>query len=211
MSTLKLYQIEKSAEDIRKTVLKNIVKMVTNRGLLDPKMLETNIENLVKIYSDDLTYTIKLDKKMDDKAVIMAVKYAPHKITAVNKSYGITDFLQNYKENPKIVVVKSISKKAHQQFLKNFDNVEIFMEEDLMIDLVDYVMIPKHELLTEDENLVFYEKFNCKKRNMPRLLSTDPVARYYAMKPGDICRIIRPSEKSGFTTTYRLVIKGTLK
>ena len=208
---IKLYQVEKSPEDIRKTVLTNIVKMLTNRGLLKLENLESNIEKLIKTYSDDLTYTIKLDKVEDDGLKIMAIKYAPHKITAVNKSYGISDFLNNYKDNPKIVVVKSISKKAHQQFMKNFDRVEIFMEQEMMINLVDHVMVPKHELLTPEEVLTFYETYNCKKKNMPKILSTDPVARYYAMKVGDICRVIRPSEKSGFAHSYRLVVKGAMK
>jgi DNA-directed RNA polymerase subunit H (RpoH/RPB5) len=211
MATHKLYQIEMSAEDVRKKVLTNTIKMVTNRGLLKFENLDLNIENVINATSDDMSYTIKLDTNDDNNQKVLAIKYAPHKITAVNKSYGTVEFLNNYKDSVKIVIVKSISKKAYQQFLKNYSQVEIFMEEELMRNLVDHVLVPKHEMLTDDEVIDFYDKFNCKKKNMPKIQSTEPVARYYAMQPGNICRVIRPSEKSGFTTTYRLVVKGAQK
>ena len=40
---------------------------------------------------------------------------------------------------------------------------------------------------------------------MPRLLSSDPVARYFGMKSGDVCRIIRNSQMTGETSYYRMV------
>jgi len=37
---------------------------------------------------------------------------------------------------------------------------------------------------------------------MPRMLVSDPHAKYYNMKVGDICRLIRPSMTAAF---YRLI------
>lgn len=205
MTSINLYQIEKSADDIRQTVLNNAVKMITNRGLLNQVDLDANLELITKMHSDDQIYELTL--KDNSKLII---KYAPHKVTAVNKSFGVNEFIQNYPNHHKIIIIKAISKKAEQQFTRD-ESVEVFLEHDLMINIVDHILVPHHELLSNDEVLVFYDKFNCKKKNMPRIQNTDPVAKYYNMKVGQICRIIRPSEKSGFATTYRLVVKGLSK
>ena len=204
MSSLKLFQLEKNYDEIRITVMTNVVKMLTERGIIKKEHMDKKIDEIKKVQSDDQTYQIKTDK--DTYAVV----YVPQKITSINKSYGVIDFLNTFKSSPKFVIVKEISKKIEQHILTNYPNTEIFMEKDLMINLVDHDLVPKHELLTPEEAETFYEKYNCKKRNMPKLLSGDPVAKYYNMKPGNIVRIIRPSEKTGEIISYRLVVKGSI-
>jgi DNA-directed RNA polymerase I, II, and III subunit RPABC1 len=204
-NNIQIYQIEKTEDDIRKSVLTNIIKMLTERRLLNKSDLEGNITKLVNTKSDDLIYNINLDDKEKTKLVI---KILPQKVTSVSKTSNIVDFLNTHKKYHNIVIVKELSKKADQVIKSNYPNTEIFLEEDMLINIVDHDLVPKHEILTKEEIDTFYEKYNCKKRNMPKILTSDPVARYYNMKIGDICRIIRPSETSGYTVTYRLVIKG---
>ena len=90
-------------------------------------------------------------------------------------------------------------------------NSEIFTEEEMMINLVDYVLVPKHEVLDAEKSKTFYTDFKCKKRNMPKIFTGDPVARYFNMKPNDIVRITRPSDTAGSYISYRLVVKGEVK
>lgn len=208
----KLFQIEKNAEDIRITILTNIVKMMTERKLLKEQNLQSNIAKLVDFKTDEQTYVIDLENDNKNyKVNKMAIKLINQKITAVNKSLGINEFLNNFKDYPKIMIIKGISKKANQYILNNYSNTEIFLEEEMMINLIDHDLVPRHILLTPEESETFYENFNCKKRNMPKIFSSDPVAKYYNMQIGDICRIIRPSETAGFAATYRLVVKGSIK
>lgn len=202
----KLYQVEKNADDVRRTILTNIIKMLTARKLLPAADQQKNIQSVLEAVSDDMTYLVDLGNKEK-----VAIKIVSQKITAINRSFGINEFLIAYKNNHKIVVVKEISKKAVQYIMNNFSDTEIFLEEELMINIIDNDIIPIHELLTEEEQQTFLVDYNCKKKNMPKILNTDPVARYYNMKPGNICRILRPSEKAGLCPTYRLVIKGSLK
>lgn len=208
MDISQIFHIEKNNDDIRKTVLKNIIKMLTTRKLLNSENLEKNIKMIQSAVSDEYVYTIVLDnpKNSNDKTFI--VKILHQKITAVSKQSPISDFLNKYKFNSKLVVVRDIGTKAKQQIMNNFPNTEVFLESNLMINLFDYSLVPKHELLPKDsdETEAFYKKYRTKKKNMPRIDVNDPVARYFNMKKGDLCKITRPSETSGFVITYRLVV-----
>lgn len=205
---VKLHQVYKNKKDITNTILTNIVKMLTERGFLKKTDLEENINKLTRTISDDLSYKIKVN---NEKEQTFAIKLIPQKISSVSKTSVIGEFLNSYKDNPKIVIVKDISKKANQYINQNFKNTEIFNEEELMINLIDHEIVPKHELLSKEELKDFYKKFNVKKKNMPKLNINDPVARYYNMKKNDIVRITRPSQTSGKVISYRLVREGGQK
>jgi DNA-directed RNA polymerase subunit H (RpoH/RPB5) len=206
----KLHLVEKSRTEIIHAILTNTVKMITERKLVNQTNTDKIISGLISIQSDDLTYKINLDNTPINNK-ILAVKIIPQKITAVNKTTGISDFLNTFKDNHKIVIVSSINKKAKQYISLNYPNTEIFEESELLINLVDHCMVPKHEILTKEEAESFYKEFNCKKRNIPKMLTDDPVARYYNVKVGDIVRILRPSVTSSIAPSYRLVIRGDFK
>jgi len=199
----KIFQLEKNNDDIRKTVLTNAIKMLTERNLLDQNNLDQNIEKILKMHSDDYLYIIDLNN--EEKC---AIKIFNQKITGISKQSGISDFLNKHRDTHKIIVVKSITTKAGQHVRNNYPNSEIFLENELMINLIENVLMSKYELLdrNSEEYKTFYEHFQCKKRGVPKLYATDPAARYYNLKRNDIVRIIRPSETSGESAFYRLVI-----
>jgi len=206
MESLKIFQIEKNNDDIRKTVLTNTIKMLTERKLLKSENLEKNINDILSKVSDDYTYTINLDT--DDADKIFAIKILNQKITAISKQSNINSFLNKFQNNPKIIIVKAINTKALQYIFSNYIKTEIFLESSLMINLVDHVFVPKYEILdkTSDDYKQFCDKYNVKKRQIPKLLKSDPIAKYYNLKKDDIVRIVRCSELSGLSPFYRIVI-----
>jgi DNA-directed RNA polymerase subunit H (RpoH/RPB5) len=208
-----LLPIEINSEERKNKVLTNVVKMLTERKLLNLDNLESNIKKITSIQTDDFIYKLELNnpelyyEKTDDNKVIM-VKLINQKITGVTKSSGISDFLHTYKNNPKLIIVNLIANKAKQHIEVSYPKTEIFMEKEMMINIVEHIAVPKHILLSDEEANSVLLDYNSKKRNMPKILSTDAIARYYNMKPGQLCKIIRPSEISGSVPFYRLVIKG---
>jgi DNA-directed RNA polymerase I, II, and III subunit RPABC1 len=69
--------------------------------------------------------------------------------------------------------------------------------------------VPKHELLlplikNELKELFFLNRID----QLPTLLDRDPVAKWYGMRSGDICRITRENPNIGTSIMYRLVVES---
>jgi DNA-directed RNA polymerase subunit H (RpoH/RPB5) len=208
-----LLPIEKNLETRRSTVLTNIIKMLTERKLLNEENLEENIANIISIQSDDFVYKINLDNEDPiTNSTQLIVKLIYQKITSLSKTTSVGEFLNEYKNIPKIMVIQNISNKIIYG-IKNdqtYPNTEIFLEKELMINIVDHCAVPKHILLTETELKDVIESYHAKRRQIPEILVTEPIARYYNAKVGQMFRIIRPSETSGMAPYYRLVIRGNI-
>lgn len=205
------YQIEKNANNINDTLLINIIKMLTEREYLDKDKLDANIKKILATKHDDKIYIVDLIKPYRGTLhKTLAVKIIFQKITGINKSFGAPEFLSTYKDTPKIIIVEEIGKKVAQHISKNAPNTEIFLQEELMINIIDHEIVPKHILLSQEDRDMVLNKYNVKKKEMPKIYNSDPIARYYNMQPGDICKIIRPSTRCGQYPTYRLVIKASI-
>jgi DNA-directed RNA polymerase I, II, and III subunit RPABC1 len=205
---LQIFQVEKNNEDIRRTVLTNICKMLNERGTITNKTYEETVKRLIDKPTDDNIYIINKDKYKDKEKQKIAIKLFSSKITSVSKQSPMTDFINKHAGFHKIIIVKNINTKAGQNIMANFSETELFLENEFMINLVDNTLVPKYEVLDKetDDFKNFCENFQCKKRNIPKLQSIDPMARYYNLKKGDIVRIIRPSETAGYSASYRIVI-----
>jgi DNA-directed RNA polymerase subunit H len=69
-------------------------------------------------------------------------------------------------------------------------------------------LIPKHELLTNEEASQVLARFNGSPAQFPYVLSTDPIAKEVGARPGNLVRITRRSETAGTSTYYRYVVES---
>lgn len=105
-----------------------------------------------------------------------------------------------------IVYEKSVTPSA-RKFVSELPpkyQIEIFQETDLLVNITKHVLVPKHEVLSVDEKKTLLQRYRLRETQLPRIHSTDPIARYYGMKRGQVVKIIRPSETAGKYVTYRL-------
>jgi len=68
-------------------------------------------------------------------------------------------------------------------------------------------LVPKHEILSEEEKQKLLEKFNISLKQLPKILVTDPCAKALGAKPGDVIKITRKSPTAGEYYYYRVVVE----
>ncbi|EMG49453.1 RPB5 DNA-directed RNA polymerases I [Candida maltosa Xu316] len=84
--------------------------------------------------------------------------------------------------------------------------IEIFQENDLIVNITHHELVPKHLKLSKDEKKELLERYRLKESQLPRIQREDPVARYLGLKRGEIVKIIRRSETSGRYASYRICL-----
>ena len=111
-------------------------------------------------------------------------------------------------ENIKLIIL--LKEKGNGSILKEinkeiYKNVEIFMNKNMIFNITHHEFVPKHVILSEEEEKEVLDKYSTPINKLPKILRTDPVAKYYGMKPNQICKIIRNSPEVGDYLYYRLV------
>ncbi|XP_030371595.1 DNA-directed RNA polymerases I, II, and III subunit RPABC1-like [Scaptodrosophila lebanonensis] len=84
--------------------------------------------------------------------------------------------------------------------------MEYFTERELMYNITEHEMVPKHIALTEAEKSELLAHYKVKMSQLMRITTTDVVARYYGLKKGQVVKIIRSSETAGRYISYRAVV-----
>jgi len=69
-------------------------------------------------------------------------------------------------------------------------------------------LVPLHEILTPEEKMKVLKEYRVKPYQLPRIKTSDPVAKAIGAKPGDLIKIIRKSPTAGDYVSYRYVVEG---
>lgn len=194
-----IFQAEYNEEGIRTLIFENTAKMI---GARKSSSWEPIFEQFKSNYDNDTTWY----RSGEDK---IAVKLLFRKITTIRKIEDIEEFLDKYKDHYKFVIVSKVTPKAYKQFIE-YDNLEVFFDDDLLVNKIDHVFVPKHIILTQEEQDSIKKEYGFKRIEIGIIKESDPIARYYNLKPGSIVRIERPSVNSGITVYFRQCVAAPL-
>ena len=84
--------------------------------------------------------------------------------------------------------------------------IELFTFEELQYNVTKHMYVPRHKPLSNTEKEDLFLRYNIKAQQLPVILKSDPVARYYGAEPGTVMEITRRSETCGRYITYRVVV-----
>jgi DNA-directed RNA polymerase subunit H len=75
------------------------------------------------------------------------------------------------------------------------------------MDVRKHVLVPPHELMSEAGVEELLAKYGITKRELPKILISDPAIKDLGAKSGDVVKIRRNSPVSGISYYYRVVIE----
>jgi len=78
--------------------------------------------------------------------------------------------------------------------------------EKMKFRLQDHILVPKHEILSDEEVKEILKILGISKEQLPKIKSTDPIIKEIGAKPGDVVKITRESLTAGKSVFYRLVV-----
>jgi DNA-directed RNA polymerase subunit H (RpoH/RPB5) len=100
------------------------------------------------------------------------------------------------------------SKSLYEAYSVNKRDVEVFKLDEVKIDIAKHMLVPKHELLTKEEEQKVLTTYMCTRFQLPQILKSDPMARYLGLKHGQMIRIMDRSLTAGEYVHYRTCAAG---
>jgi DNA-directed RNA polymerase subunit H (RpoH/RPB5) len=206
MADTSLIEVEYDESTKKKIIVENWVKMLYNRswikgklqGLIEAAVGSMDTYDIVSIESQGKTFWLKMVLR---------------KISSIKKVDDIEDFLEAHADDYKFFVVLQGSTKIEKQLLEgdyDRDKMEVFTDEELMINVVDNILVPQHIVLSDEEAARYLKEYRLEKDNLMRIYTGDPIAKYYNIKPKQIVKIIRPSITAGEEIALRLCVPGKI-
>ncbi|PNH06992.1 DNA-directed RNA polymerases I, II, and III subunit RPABC1 [Tetrabaena socialis] len=179
-----------------------IVDMMRDRDLF------TDLQDLVD-YRDQQIMSVassaRLVFSIDFSAYATRIVYNMHPKFKVNDIKKLLDYegtiILVSKEKPGTLALKGLDEAAH--------NIHVFDVNELQFNVSRNALVPKHEPIRNEADIDAIIKSSRVKSkfNLPLIHNTDPMARYLALKPGELVRITRLSPSAGEYVSYRCCIK----
>lgn len=190
--------------DIKNTfrVYKTLVEMLTDRGYSMSK--DIDYEEFTIMYLEN-NYDIT-----DNDEKINVSFYKDSKAFGKKDLESIVQNVKDKYENDEIKIIIILRDKYNitiEKLLANpiNKNVEIFLFKNLTFNITHHQDMAKHFPLSDQEIDDVIKLYRISKKEFPKMLATDPIAKYYGVKSGGMFKVVRPSYSSGEYVTYRIV------
>eukprot|EP01137_Pigoraptor_chileana_P035912 Opistho-2@30662 len=192
-------------------IRRTLTQMAADRGyLVEEEEVNISFERALQ----DNNYTPNRSNmafaKKDDPTDQLIVFFPDVKKVGITHLRTFCNQMEKEKIQRGIVVVSEGMTSSAKNFLSEMAAsnyiIEQYQETELLVNITEHQLVPEHRLLSEEEKLTLLAKYKLRDTQLPRIQHTDPIARYYGLRRGQVVKIIRPSETAGRYVTYRLVV-----
>ena len=191
---------------VRKTVL----EMLEDRNYIIPESEKINFDDFSLKYKNK-NFDIFIDNT--DKNSLNGKVYVYFNQDKIFRKQNLKDLLnkliETYNdENIKVIILlkeKGTVTLVKESNKETYKNVELFLNKNMLYNITHHEFVPKHIVLNEQEIEEVLDKYSTTLNKLPKILKTDPIAKYYGVKPNQVFKIIRNSPEVGYYLYYRLV------
>lgn len=152
-----------------------------------------HFENTITVVNDNLIL-IKIE---EPKVGINSIKFISSSLDDYNVSHAIVLYSN---------AITAFAKNGLSTFTNENKTVEFFLYQELMYNVTKHSLVPQHTLLSDDQKKKILKTYKVTDKQVPCVLHTDPVSRYFNAKPGQMFKIIRDSDVSYKSIAYRVVV-----
>ena len=184
--------------------------MLSDRKYTLPISIVNTLDEFTDLYKNDITNLEFVVTHENNKISILWTNIEKLGIPQL-KTY--IDHMDNENANHSILILKNsittFGKKALEEFNIGFPSkyIEYFEYQDLLINITKHILVPKHSILNDSEKKDLLTKYSIKRdTQLPKLYITDPIAKYYGCRKGNIVKVLRDSVASTSYLTYRIVV-----
>ena len=188
-------------------IRKTVIEMVEDRKYIVPDSDKINFEEFSAQFD---AKNLDIFIPDENKSPIYIHFHNENKSLAKSDLKNLVESLIEKYNNHEIKIIILLKEKGNGSIFKElnkeeYKHVEIFMNKNMIFNITHHQMVPKHSLLSSEEEEEMLEKYNTTKNKLPKILRSDPIVQYYGMKSDQICKIIRKSPEVGVSVYYRLV------
>jgi len=199
------FEDKKNLFKVRKTVL----EMLEDRHYIIPKEEVIDFDEFCIKYKNK-NINIYIDSGSEELGKVYVYFHNETKTLSKSELKNILNKTIEHYEDDNIRLIILLKEKGIGSILKEitkeeYKNVEIFMNKNMIFNITHHQLVPQHIVLNDKEIEELLEKYSTTLNKLPKLPRTDPIAKYYGMKPNQVCKIIRKSPEVGDYIYYRLV------
>lgn len=192
-----------------------LLELLSNQGYITTDYEEFSVNEIHVMYNNK-----QLDMLLSTTEEKQPVKkvYVKYHLAKTLPRQNINDYIDDL-FNLEQVLTKGdtlmiiIKQEPHEPLLNMLNQIWeqdgifiiVFNLERLQFNILKHEYVPTHIIMNENEITEMKKRYNITNLSeLPEISRYDPVAQAIGMRPGDVCKIIRPSKTSITTNYYRL-------
>ncbi|KAK1412178.1 hypothetical protein QVD17_33202 [Tagetes erecta] len=192
---------------------RTVLEMLRDRNcIVDESEINRSVSEFRSLFGDkpdvdNLRICVPLSSNRSKK--ILVVFSGPEEINKAKAKHILVSILSKESSQAlhRIIIVLGgkMNHFARSEFEQFEVKVEIFPITELFVNITKHVTMPKHEILTTEEKDQLLMKLNLADNQLPYMMESDAIARYYGLEKKQLIKITYNSEMTGSFVTYRIV------
>lgn len=198
---------------------KNVLDLMGKQGYNVDEYTHFSI-NEVNAMFQNKQLDILLEKSTEEEATKRKKKvYIKYYLTKTIRPSNIQEMIDDLfhleeiltKQDTLYIIIKDEINETLGNELKHIwekDGIFIVLQsiKRLQFNILNHVLVPNHQVISKMEIEEVKKRYNITKDMFPEISRFDPVALAIGIRPGEICKIDRPSKTAIKSTYYRICV-----